>query len=121
MPKRVGFVKCQGAAARDLLVIFRIIVHQDALAMRRSRGGLPKLWVNCRCMRGREPSDIICTTEDVMISKSSLGASRKTTTIGGIKGTSLLKALLLLWIIRLLANEVVKLHIRINKGAKRRS
>jgi hypothetical protein len=56
-----------------------------------------------------------------MISKASLGASRKTTTIGGIKGTSLLKALLLLCIIKLLSRKVVKLHIRINKGAKRRS
>jgi hypothetical protein len=67
-----------------------------------------------------------------LISKATPGASKNTTTIGGIKGTRLLKALLLLkllkilrvmllLIIKLLSREVVIFHIRIDKGAKRRS
>jgi hypothetical protein len=125
MPTRVGFERLQGAkAVRDLLVVVIIIisssiVHQIALAKR-------------ICTRGRKPSDIIRTTEDVLISKATHGASRNTTTIGGIKGTRLLKTLLLLKLLKilrvmlllinkLLSREVVIFHIRIDKGVKRRS
>jgi hypothetical protein len=137
MPKGVGSKKLQGAkAARDLLVIISSsssnIVHQSALTKRIYRSGLPKLRVKSWSTRGRKPSDIICTTQDVVISKATLGASRNTTTIGWIKGTGLLKALLLLKllkslhvmllrIIKLLSREVVIFHIRIDKRAKRRS
>jgi hypothetical protein len=88
-------------------------------------------------MGGRKPSNIICTTKEVLISKACLSvlhsvAFRNTSTIGGIKCTRLVKALLLLklliilsvmllLIIKLLSKVVVIFHIRIYKGEKRRS
>jgi hypothetical protein len=88
-------------------------------------------------MGGRKPSNTICTTEEVLISRACLDvlhsvAFRNTTTIDGIKGTRLLKALLLLklliilsvmllLVIKLLSIVVVIFHIKIYKGMKRRS
>jgi len=125
VPKRVG---CEEELEVLLIIIIKVVVvvvvdqgTQRLLTMRINGG---RLLVR-RCSRGRGPSDIICDSKDILISKDGLGVlhgepSRDPTTIEWIKGRGWRRILLLLILINRGPMQVVIFIIGVLELTKRR-